>query len=131
MFVTERDVHKLRRIRERARNMYALPGEQRRGKGQALDRVMVPGAQHDRDAACGQLRQHMAQQLHRVSRRGAAVIDVARDEHGIRLHAVAEHQKAFDPYGLIAAFQQRDAVYGLSEMQIRKMQKSHGISSVC
>ena len=54
---------------------------------------------------------------------------IARDQDGVGPNGVHPLQKAVDPIPLIAVFQQRHAVEGFAEVEVRQMQKAHGFLS--
>ena len=86
---------------------------------------MVPGDQQNRNAELTQAGEQPIQQFYRSGGGSAPVIDVAGDDDRVRPGPGGKGQEALDPVGLIAGFQQIDAVKGFSEMQVREMKKTH------
>ena len=106
--------------------MQPCPGQQRPAKGQPLGGIVVAGDQHDRNAQIRQVRQQTAQQLYRPRRRGAPVVDVPCDHHGVRPPGRAEPEKAIHPMGLIPRLQQGDPVEALAQVQVCQVDQFHG-----
>ena len=81
---------------------------------------------HDhRNAEAGhQFGEHFVEQTHPVGRRHGAVVDVARDQDGIRTQLRGDAYELAQDMSLV--FQQRNAMIDATEMPVGGVKKAHG-----
>ena len=113
-----------------SRDVQVRSGKQLAPEGEPLPGVMVPGDHKDGDAQVHESGQEAGEKFHRVPRGARAVVDVPGDENRVRFYVRGERKEAVRPGGLVAAFDERDAVYGFSEVKVSDVQKFHEVASV-
>ena len=96
---------------------------QARAEAQPLGGVVVAADDDDAHPALRELHEKVVKKPHGLRRRRGAVIDVARDQHGVRRFGVDHGENSVENADLIV--QHRKAAHALAEVEIAQMDQLH------